>query len=191
MALVMRRYRFTLDDYHRMGEAGILTEDDRVELVEGEIIAMSPAGTVHASVVDRLNMLFAARVVGRAIVRVQNSLTLPDHASELEPDLQLLRPRPDFYIRRRPLPSEVLLVVEVMDSTVRYDRGVKRPLYARAGLAETWLVALGAGHIEVNRDPHPAGYRTRRIVERGERLAPLAFPDLVVGADDILGPPTD
>lgn len=191
MALAMRRYRFTLDDYHRMGEVGILTAEDRVELVEGEIIEMSPAGTVHASVVDRLNMNFTARVAGRAIVRVQSSLTLPALTSELEPDLQLLRHRPDFYVRHRPAPDDVLLVIEVMHSSVSYDRGVKRPLYARAGLAETWLVAVEAGHIEVNRDPHLNGYRIQHIVRRGARLSPLASPDLDVFADEILGPPAD
>jgi Uma2 family endonuclease len=178
---------FTRDEYHRMGEAGILTEDDRVELLGGHIVRMTPIGIPHASSVDRLTALFVRRFWGRAIVRVQNPIVLDDY-SEPQPDLSLLAPIASAYGDHHPEPHEVLLAVEVMSSSADYDRTIKLPLYARAPLAEVWLVDLRAQRIDVHREPTADGYRVLLTRRRGERLAPLAFPRRGFRVDDLLGP---
>src|SRR5436190_15615228 len=137
MAVTVKRRRFTLDEYHRMGKTGILSEDDRVELIEGEIIEMSPIGSRHAACVDRFNELIA-RLRLNIIVRVQSSIQLDDY-SQPQPDLALLRRRDDFYSSSLPRPADVLLVIEVADTTLEYDRFVKLPLSAHAGIPEAWL----------------------------------------------------
>jgi Uma2 family endonuclease len=180
------RYRFTVDDYHRMAEAGILGEDDRVELIDGEIITMSPIGSRHLACVDRLTGLLARGVGLRAIVRVQGSVRLGDR-SEPEPDLVLLRPRQDYYATSPATPGDVLTIIEVMDSSAGYDRGVKLGLYARAGVAEVWLVDLNKAWIEVHRRPVSGVHAEIQIRQRGESVSPEAFPDLVLAVDSILG----
>jgi Uma2 family endonuclease len=187
MAVQVLRRRFTVDEYYRMAEAGILHEDDRIELIEGEIVQMAAIGSKHAAGVDRLNYLFSPRVGQRAIVRVQNPVRLSQY-TEPQPDVTLLRPRPDYYASAHPGPQDVLLLVEVMVTSEDYDREVKVPLYARSGIGEVWLVDLEADHIEVYRQPAPEGYRQVLRLQRGERLAPQSFPDLELSVDDILGP---
>jgi Uma2 family endonuclease len=169
-----------------MAQAGILKEDDRVELVEGEIVEMSPIGRRHNSRVDRVAAIFFERLAGRAIVRVQGSIVLDD-GSEPEPDIVLLHPRDDFYAGADATASAVFLVVEVADSSEVYDRQTKAPLYARHGIPELWIVNLNRDQIIVHRDPSPAGYATTRVCRRGESLSPLAFPDLTIAVDAILG----
>ena len=171
-----------------MREAGILGEDDRVELLEGEIVEMAPIGSRHAAVVDRLNALFARALEGRAIVRVQSPVRLSE-VSEPQPDLALLRPRGDYYEGGHPGPGDVLLVVEVADTRPEYDREVKVPLYGRHEVREAWLVDLSAGRVEVYRGPGPRGYKERRVLGRGEAVAPLAVPDLEVRVEEVLGGP--
>ncbi len=187
MVVQPSRHRFTVDEYHLMGEAGIFSEDDRVELIEGEIVEMTPIGDRHAGVVARLNRLFVERLGGRSIVWPQNPVGLRVVRSVPQPDIALLRPRDDFYTTGRPEPADTLLVIEVMDTSVETDRGVKVPLYARAGIAEVWLVNLRADAIEVHREPTNAGYGDVRVLRRGERLSPLAFPDLTLTVDELLG----
>ena len=188
MATAMReRRRFTLEEYHRMGAAGILDEGERVELVEGEIVEMAPIGRVHASVVARLTKLFGARFADRAIVWVQNPVSLPQQGSEFQPDLALLKPRADFYRDEAVGSEDTLLVVEVMDSSVAYDRHVKLPIYARAGATEVWLIDANASTVEVHREPTATGYRDRRVVERTGSLAPLAFPEVSLRVRELLG----
>ncbi len=188
MTVQVSRRRFTVDEYHRMLEAGILTEDDRVELIEGEIVEMTPIGPRHAACVDRLNALLTARAGGRAVVRVQNPIRLGEH-SEPQPDLALVRFRPDYYAGGHPEPGDILLIIEVVETSADYDRQVKLPLYARGRIREVWLVDLAGEAIEVYREPAPAGYREVRRAGRGEVLAPEAFPELTMTADDILGQP--
>jgi Uma2 family endonuclease len=186
MALQLTRRRFTADEYHQMAAAGILLEDDRIELIEGEIIEMSPIGHHHASVVMRLTDLFVRTFGDVALVGPQNPLHLSDD-TEPQPDLTLLRPRPDFYNSGLPGPEDTFLVVEVADTSVAYDRRLKMPLYARNGIVEAWLIDVNQETITVYRDSGPAGYATRRVVRRGEQLAPAIFPDRVLAAEDILG----
>lgn len=185
--MVVQRLRrlFTVAEYHRMVEAGILGEDDRVELLEGEIVAMSPIGSRHAAGVARLTALFS-RIQDRGMVWVQNPIRLGEH-SEPQSDVALLRFRADFYAQAHPGLEDVLLVVEVTETQTAYDREVKVPLYARFGILEVWLVDLEAGQIEVYRRPSPQGYQEVQLLRRDQRVIAQAFPDLELAAGDVLG----
>jgi Uma2 family endonuclease len=182
----LQRRRFTADEYYRIAEAGILHEDDRVELVDGEIVEMTPIGSPHAACVDRLALFLQRSVDDRGIVRVQGPIRLDAH-SEPQPDLSVLKPRADFYASGHPAPSDVLLVVEVADTSLRYDRDVKVPLYARAAIAETWLVDLLNERVEIFSQPTPHGYQQSRRAGRGERLTSSAVPAVSLLVDDIIG----
>jgi len=179
------RRRFTVEEYYRMAEAGILREDDRVELIEGEIIRMSPIGPRHALSVSELTRLFTIALRDRAVVWPQNPVRLP-RDTEPQPDVVLLRSPSNRYRRRPPQPQDVLLLVEVADTSSRYDRGVKLPLYARAGIPEVWIVDFTADVIDVYREPQASGYATLHRVGRGGHVAPAMFPDIVLSADAIL-----
>ncbi len=186
MAIAITRHRFTVDEYYRMAESGILTPGQRVELIEGEIVDMTPIGRRHMACVDRLTRDFVSALGDRAIVRVQGALRLHDY-SEPEPDLVILRPRDDFYAGQDAGPDDALLVIEVADSSEHYDRQVKVPLYARAGIREVWLVDLTAGRITSYRQPGPDGYAEAIVAGGDDTLRPLAFPDFGLTAARILG----
>lgn len=187
MATEPARLRFSVDRYERMVEAGILTEDDRVELVSGEIVEMTPIDPAHAHAVDALTLLLVEGVRRQAVVRVQHPVRLPPD-SEPEPDVALARSKAEGYHRRHPEPPDILLVVEVARTSLLYDRNVKSLLYARHGIPEAWLVDLAGWRIEVQREPGPDGYERIETVGKGGSVSPLAFPDLVVAVDDILPP---
>lgn len=176
---------FKVGEYHRMAEAGILTEDDRVELIRGEIVQVSPIGSRHAACVDRFTQNLVPQVIGRAIVRVQSPIQVSED-SEPQPDLVLLKLQPDFYATRHPQPDDVLLVVEVADTTAEFDRNVKIPLYGQAGIPESLLVDLGTELIEDYQDPSPHGYRTVRIFRPGESITLSTLPNVTLAVDDIL-----
>ena len=178
--------RFDVDDYYRMAAAGILHEDDRVELIEGEIVEMVPIGPPHTGGVDYLTWRFGQGCGSRAIVRVQGPVRLDRH-SEPQPDLLLLKPRADYYRSAHPGPSDVLLLVEVTQSSIDYDRGVKLPLYGRFGVPEAWIVDLPGQQVETHRGPSPEGYRDVQRRGRGEQVAPTAFPELAIPVGEILG----
>lgn len=185
MALDLKRRRFTVQEYHQMAQAGILGEDDRVELIEGEIVEMTPIGRRHASCVARLVHRFGRELRDAAVIWPQNPVRLGED-SEPEPDLALLRPRADFYASGHPGPEDVLLLVEVADSSADPDRRVKVPLYARSGIQEVWLVDLEQETVTIYRDPAPDGYRTAQVVRRGDELAPAAFPHVTLKAADLI-----
>jgi Uma2 family endonuclease len=187
VAVLPRVRRFTVEEYERMVEAGVFAPDDRIELIEGEILEMTPIGDPHASTVDRLNMLMTRRAGDRAIVRVQGPVRFAGLRSRPQPDLALLTPRADYYRKQSPGADDILLLIEVMDTSGEYDRRRKTPLYARAGVAEVWLVDIPAGIVDVHREPSAAGYGSVRTVHRGETLGPLAFPDVTLRVDDVLG----
>ena len=169
-----------------MGRAGILTAKERVELLEGEVIVMSPIGNRHAACVNKLNHAFTASgLAGRALVSVQNPLAESDR-SEPQPDLMLLAHRHDWYAFGHPGPDEVLLLVEVADSSLAFDRGTKIPLYADAGIREVWLVDLEHDRIEAYTEPVPGDYRSTRRYAPGESLTPSALPDLKVEVAEII-----
>jgi hypothetical protein len=183
---VRQPYRFTVEDYHRMAEAGILGEDDRVELIEGEIVEMPPIGSPHGGTVKALIHLFSRAVGDLALVAAQDPVRLSD-ISEPQPDLMLLRPRPDFYRDSHPTPADVLLLVEVADTSVEFDRSVKLPLYARVSIPESWLVDLERGVLEVHRSPAGDRYGEVQELVAGSRVAPASLPDAELEVADILG----
>ena len=186
MGMPLAHRRFTVDEYHRMAETGILAEDDRVELLDGEIVEMSPIGSRHAATVTRLEHLFHRLVRDRAIVRGQNPVRL-DRYSEPEPDIALVTPRADFYAAEHPTPRDVLLIVEVADTSLRYDRHTKLPSYARAGIPEAWLVDLTADRVERHREPRGDAYADQQILGRDATLTPLLLPDVTIRVGEILG----
>jgi Uma2 family endonuclease len=181
----VQRRRFTAEEYHRLAEVGILHEDDRVELIEGEIIIMAPIGLRHATCVALLNRELTLALGRRAFLWPQNPVRLfPD--TEPQPDVVILRERADDYAHAPARPSDVLLLVEVADTSYRYDRRVKLPLYARSGVAELWIVDLTRDLIEIYRDRQTDRYATTTQVRRGGVVAPAAFPDIVLAVDAIL-----
>ncbi len=185
MGAPVARHRFTVKDFYRMAEVGILSQHDRVELLDGEIVDMTPIGSRHAACVNRLNSLLADLLGRRAIVSVQNPIDLgPD--SEPQPDLAVLRPRADFYGEAHPGPEDILMVIEVADTSADFDRTVKLPLYARAGIREAWVVDLGSESVEVHQGPAERGYQSVEALRRGQRLVPQAFPDLALAVADVL-----
>jgi Uma2 family endonuclease len=186
-AAELRPYRFTVADYYRMAEAGILTEDDRVELLGGQVVAMSPIGPGHAYAVDCCNRAFSAGVGGRAVVRVQNPLALGEY-DEPEPDVALVRPPGRRYATAHPGAADVLLLVEVAETSLVYDQRTKAAVYAAVGIREVWVVNLPDRVLEVYRDPGPPGYRDRQTYDLDARVAPLAFPELELAVADLLPP---
>lgn len=177
-----RRHRFDVDAYHRMAAAGILAEGARVELIAGEIVDMAPIGSDHAQTVIELNARLDPKGLrGRAIVAVQSPLRLDD-ASEPEPDLMLLCPRPGGYRRAHPTPADVLLLVEVAGASLAFDRDVKGPLYVRAGIAEFWLVDLRARAVHVHRRPRGDGWGETASHARGT-LRPAALAEAAIDVE--------
>ena len=177
--------RFTVEDFERMVEAGIVAEDDRVELIDGQVVEMSPIGARHGAAVDSAAEFFVIACRGRAKVRVQGPVRVGIR-SQVQPDLALLRPRDDFYAAAHPQADDVLLLIEVADSSLQLDRSQKLPLYAREGIGEVWLVNLIDDTVEVLRRPEHGVYRDQSVAQRGTELSPLALPDLRVRVDDLI-----
>ncbi len=177
------RRLFTVEEYHRMGEAGILGADEREELIEGEIVEMAPIGPRHIGCVINANRLFLTRLGDRAVVSPQNPVVILPR-SEPQPDLLLLRPRAVSYSRELPASEDALLAVEVADTTVRFDRLVKSRLYARAGIPEFWLCLATDGTVEVYRGPGADGYADVTLHGPGQVVTPLAFPDVGFAVTD-------
>jgi Uma2 family endonuclease len=185
MATAIEQRVFSVADYHRMVDAGILAEDDRVELIEGKIIVMSPIGSRHAACVKRLNAALSQQLYGQALISVQDPIQLNDH-SEPQPDVALLRPRADFYATGHPTASDVLLLIEIADTSEGYDREQKIPLYARAVIPEVWLVSLSKSRVEVYTEPVGDVYRQIRYALAGDTLTVQHLPNAQINVDDIL-----
>lgn len=182
----LARHRFTVAEYMRMAEVELLGEDSRVELLWGEIVEMSPINVAHVLCVNRLNTLLSAKLTNRAIVSVQNPIQLNEYSL----------PQPDVALWALPSgeghgqlagPDDVLLAIEVADTSIRHDQQVKGKLYSEAGIADYWIVNLPKRRIEVYREPRPDGYRTVTSYAPGETLSPLAFADVVLSVGDVLG----
>lgn len=186
MATQLPKRLFTLDEYEQLVEAGVLTEDHRVELVEGEIVEMAAKGSRHSACVSRITDLFYQHVRQHAIIRIQDPVRLSGH-SELEPDVALLRLRDDLYATSHPHAADVHLLVEVSDTTLAYDRGVKLALYAKAGVAEVWVVNLPEEVIETYKRLEGGRYQDAREARRGELIALEIVPGLALRVNDILG----
>lgn len=176
---------FTVQEYHLMAEAGILTENDRVELIHGEIINMSPIGNRHLACVNRLTMLLAPLLNTKAIVSVQNPVRV-DEYSEPEPDVTLLKLQSDFYAQEGIKPQNVFLIIEISDSTLDYDRKIKLPLYAEAGISEIWIVNLPEEQVETYTQPANGIYQQIEKFKRGMTI-PLFNHQHSIAVQDILG----
>jgi Uma2 family endonuclease len=181
----MPHHRFTIEAYEEMIRHGILTEDDRVELLAGEIVNVSPIGQQHVGRVNRLTALFSAALGRRAIVQIQMPVTLPPDSAP-EPDVTILRPRPDFYEGGRARPEDVLLLIEVAKSSLQFDRVIKAPVYAKAGISEYWIVDLVHETLECYCEPSNESYGSVRRLHSGDTIAPLAFPDVELRVSDII-----
>jgi Uma2 family endonuclease len=181
----VKRHKLDVSQYHRMGETGVFEGNERVELIEGEIVEMAPVGSGHAGTTNKLTELLVVAARGRAVVAVGNSVRL-DRYNEPQPNFALLEPRADFYRGSVPTPSDVLLLVEVADSSLRFDRAVKLPLYARYGIPELWIVDLQHDTIEVCREPRGDGYAVVSRAAPGEVLEPALLPGVRLAVADIL-----
>ncbi|AFY72148.1 protein of unknown function DUF820 (plasmid) [Thalassoporum mexicanum PCC 7367] len=170
---------FTVDEYYRIYQAGVISDHDRVELIAGEIVYMSPVGTKHATCVDRLNHILMSQLIDRIQLRVQSSIQLPPN-SQPQPDLALLKRKADFYISAHPTPADIYLLIEVADSSLAFDRNVKMPMYAAAGILEVWLVDIEAQCIEVYWLATGDRYGSSQIYRAGESISLQAFPDVQV-----------
>jgi Uma2 family endonuclease len=181
----VQRRLFTVGDYYAMLDAGILTEDDRVELIQGEIVQMAPIGSAHAACVDRLTQMLVRLAGEAAIVRVQNPIRVSD-LSEPQPDFALLRPRDDFYAKAHPRPADTLLVIEVAHSTLAYDLEIKTPLYALAGIPEVWVVDVGGATVRVFSEPSGNRYRIEHVADSEDVLRPVMLPSVQLPVREIL-----
>ena len=182
----VKRHKLDVREYYRMAEAGIFEPTEHVELIEGEIVDMVPIGSVHNGTLSGLTHAVFRGVGDRAVVTVQGPLRLSDH-SEPQPDLLLLKPRADHYRSEHPTPAEVLLLVEIADGSLRFDRGVKLPLYARHKVPEVWIVNLGEGVVEVYREPKDEAYLATTRAARGDMLEPAALPGLRIAVTAVIG----
>jgi Uma2 family endonuclease len=185
-ALSVRIRPIAVDEYHRMGAVGILRFDERVELLNGRIVEMAPIGPRHTYALTALHTRLVTMLGDRAVVFSQGPVRL-DGFSEPQPDVAVTRGPLERYSDRHPTPADTLLVVEVSDATLRYDRGEKRKAYATAGIPEYWIVDIRHGRIEVYAEPDGDRYRSHTIVARGQRLAARAFPSDSVDANEVLG----
>jgi len=183
---LLTRHRLTVADYYRMGEAGVLAPDARVELIEGEVIDMAPIGSKHRSAVKRLVALLTSALGSQVIVSVQDPLRLSD-LSEPEPDLMLLKPRADFYADAHPTAADVLLLIEVADTSARYDREIKLPLYARHGIAEVWIVDLESRLVRFCRAPVGEAYTDISATANPGATPVGAFPGVAIDLTLVLG----
>jgi Uma2 family endonuclease len=185
MSIEVSKKLFTVHEYHRMVDAGIFRENDCVELIRGEIIAMSPISPPHNAAILRANQALGRIVGDRALVGVQGSIRL-DEYDEPQPDLYLLRPKDDFYASGHAGPADILLIIEVADSSLKYDQGVKPELYAETGVPEYWISNLQDDLLIVHLDPQGKTYRTVRQIHRGHTIAPQLLPDCPVLIDSLL-----
>jgi Uma2 family endonuclease len=186
MSTLLLKRLFTVEEYNLIIEAGILTEDERVELIRGEIIQMTAIGRRHAACVNRLVFILTQLLRSQIILSPQNPIELGEN-SQPEPDIVLLKPRQDFYESGHPQVRDIFLLVEVADSTIETDRDIKIPLYAEAGIIEVWLVDLNAECIEVYRQPTANGYENVQKLLRNQNLSIQAFSNIAIGVNEVLG----
>jgi len=177
--LGVKRRALTVEAYHRMGEVGILAPDERVELIQGEVVEMAPIGSRHAGMVARLTRLLVEAAGNRALVFVQNPVRL-SRTSEPQPDFAVLRPRADDYQSATPLPEDVFLLVEIAETSLKYDRELKAPLYAAHSIPELWVVDVTDKVLWTHRDPLAGSYTRVERTDRPGKLRLAAAPDIEV-----------
>jgi Uma2 family endonuclease len=186
MSIQVMRRTVMVEEYHRMGEAGIFSEDERIELINGEIIKMTPIGSRHASCVKRLNQFFTVHLKEKALVSVQDPIQL-DEYSEVQPDVALLHPEKSAYMHHHPTPQDVYLIIEVSDSSLSFDRDVKLQFYAKAGIIEVWLVDLLSGCIEIYQEPSSFGYGVMRKKRGSDVIFPSVLPEISIAVEGVIG----
>jgi Uma2 family endonuclease len=184
MTAQMSRHQFTVAAYAQMWRSGIFREDDRVELLDGEVRTMSPIGPLHAAIVKRLNTILSKLIPATAIVSIQDPIHLSDY-TEPQPDVALLHYRADFYAQGHPVADDILMVIEVADSSIEYDRDEKLPRYAQAHIAEVWIIDLNQLTIEQYSQPRNGKYLVKRLLERGDTITSHVLPTLVLAVDAI------
>lgn len=177
------RHRWTVAEFHRMAEVGLLNEDSRVELIDGEIVEMAPIGSEHAGHNNYLQSFLAYRLYGKAVVAGQNPVVLGGY-EEPQPDIALLRWREDYYRTAHPHAEDVLLIIEISDTTLRYDRDVKVPLYAKNGVPEVWLLDVQQKQLEIYREPLHGVYQQRDCRNTGQ-IAPVSCPDAIINLNEL------
>ncbi len=187
---VLTQRQFTIDEYHRMGESGILHEDDRVELIEGKIVSMSPIGLRHTACVKRLIKLFSSLVQNnQTLISVQDPLIVNNH-NEPEPDIVLLKYLEDCYESKRPSDEDALLVIEVADTSLTYDKTIKVPLYAKSQISDLWIVDLNSNTTQTFRFSNGKTYQEVKTHKNQDAITPLAFPDFSISVSNIFGTKT-
>ncbi len=179
------RKKFTVEEYYKLGEIGIIGPDERTELIDGDIMLMAPMGSRHAACIPRLLKIFFKALGDHALITSQTPVRL-NGQFEPEPDLSILKPREDCYRYQLPQPQDIYLLIQVSVTTVEYDRNEKSVLYSQAGIIELWIVDIPAELVEVYRNPSPNGYESVQQFRHGETISPLAFPDIVISVDEIL-----
>ncbi|OLP18747.1 hypothetical protein BST81_08875 [Leptolyngbya sp. 'hensonii'] len=182
-AIALRR--FSVQEYHQMAAFGILRPDERVELLDGQIIKMAAKGTAHRAAISRIDYLIRERLGDRVLVCLQDPVRLDDY-SEPEPDVALLHPNPTYYEDHHPSPSEVFLIIEVSDTTLKFDCETKALAYARSGIVEYWVLDVNGRELHLYRQPSAAGYQSHTILAETLTVAPLAFPDCVMAVQELL-----
>ena len=182
-------HRFNVEEYHRLIENNILHEDDRVELIEGRIIDMTPIGSKHAACVSRLNEILSEKLQKRAIINIQNPICLTAY-TEPKPDIAITKRRPDFYAEQLPQPEDVLLIIEVSDSSLDYDCETKIPLYAKSNIPEVWLVNLIENNVAIYSGPSSEGYNVITKHHHNQILSPKSFHDITLTVSEIFGLPS-
>ncbi|MEO8072501.1 MAG: Uma2 family endonuclease [Acidobacteriota bacterium] len=180
-----RRLRFSVDEYYKMIELGMLKDYEKAEIIEGELIQKTPIGNKHSAVVEKLNEILRDRLGKSVSLRNQQPVRFGDY-NEPEPDLSVLQRREDFYFEHKPVPKDIILLIEVSDATLKYDRDVKLPLYAEAEVAEVWIVNLVSEIVEVHQKPSVGIYQLTKIFKRGEQVKSEVLPELKLEVDEIL-----
>jgi Uma2 family endonuclease len=186
MPVEISRKLFSIDDCYRMADVGILSPQDRVELIRGEIINMTPIGSRHGAVVDRTAQTITRQMGDAVIVRAQGTVVL-DRFSAPQPDIAVLRKKDDFYAGKNPGPADILLIVEVAESSLEYDRTVKAALYAIAGIPEYWIADLQSGRLICHLNPAQDVYRVAREFHPGDQVTPQLLPELVIPIEVLTG----
>jgi Uma2 family endonuclease len=186
MSADVETYRFSVEEFNKLGEAGIFDEDDRVELLDGEIIVMSPIGSQHAGTVMQMNSVLLRKLGDRVLFDLQSPAVL-DEFSEPQPDIMLLQPKADFYKTAHPRPKDILLLVEVSDTTLAYDRGRKLRKYAEREIREVWVVDLKTQTIEQFRAPAGSTYSSSARLNRHQKITIEAFPDVEFTVEELIG----
>lgn len=185
MTVAVEIRRLSVQDYYRMVEAGILAPDEQVELIEGQLYRMAAKGTLHSATITRIKRLLEARLGNRVLLRFQDPVRLSDD-SEPEPDVAVVQPDPLDYEDHHPMPVEIYLLIEVSDRTLKRDRDLKAPTYARSGIREYWIVDVNARQLYVFREPEVEGYTNFVVLAESDLISPLAFPDCQVPVQDLL-----